>query len=104
MSHGRCAAHCGCGINRRRFLAGSAASVAGLTLLAGCEQSAQMASIEKIAPCGPASTHRPRIQAAFVRRQEDYGMWWPGAVYDGEAARERYTQDVRATAEELSPQ
>ncbi|MBN1816697.1 MAG: twin-arginine translocation signal domain-containing protein, partial [Sedimentisphaerales bacterium] len=80
MGKGRCAAQCDCGLNRRTFLAGSAASVAGLTLLNGCQRWAGSAKMEKIAPCGPAGRYTPTIKAAFVRRQEEYGMWWPGAV------------------------
>jgi hypothetical protein len=40
----------------------------------------------------------PTIKAAFVRRKEEYGMWWPGAVYDGEAARKKYTDQMIKTA------
>jgi hypothetical protein len=50
---------------------------------------------------GPASGYVPRIKAAFVRRKEEYGMWWPGAVYDGEAAREKYTEELIRTADNL---
>jgi len=52
-------------------------------------------------PCGPASKYVPTIKAAFVRRKEDYGMWWPGAVYDGEAARRKYTAQLTQTAKTL---
>ncbi len=27
-------------------------------------------------------------------------MWWPGAIYDGEAAREKYTEKIRKTEEQ----
>ncbi|MBN1124103.1 MAG: hypothetical protein JXA82_03785 [Sedimentisphaerales bacterium] len=101
MGKGRCAAHCDCGLNRRTFLAGSAASIAGVTLLSGCNQWAGSAKTEKIAPCGPASRYTPTIKAAFVRRQEEYGMWWPGAVYDGQAARDKYTAAMQETARGL---
>jgi len=47
---------------------------------------------------GPASGFVPNIRAAFVRREEEYGMWWPGAVYDGEAARKKYTEELSDTA------
>jgi len=52
-------------------------------------------------PCGPASEYVPTIKAAFVRRKEDYGMWWPGAVYDGKAARRKYTAKLIETAKAL---
>jgi hypothetical protein len=44
----------------------------------------------------------PTVKAAFVRRKEDYGMRWPGAVYDGEAAKQKYTAQMRQTARSLS--
>lgn len=52
-------------------------------------------------PKGPASKYVPVIKATFVRRKEDYGMWWPGAVYDGESSRRQYTAALRQTAESL---
>ena len=98
----RCAAHCRCSINRRRFLAASAASAAGLVFLGGCQDEMMRSDgIDAVAPCGPASTYTPRIKAAFVRRQEEYGMWWPGAVYDGQAAREKYTTAIADTGKRL---
>jgi len=50
---------------------------------------------------GVASGYVPKIKAAFVRRREEYGMRWPGAVYDGEAARTKYTDDLRKAAATL---
>ena len=41
-----------------------------------------------IKACGPASTYIPRLMAAFVRRQGEYGMKWPGQIYDGAKLRE----------------
>jgi hypothetical protein len=41
------------------------------------------------------------VKAAFVRRKEDYGMWWPGAIYDGEAAREKYTMELNQASESM---
>jgi hypothetical protein len=43
----------------------------------------------------------PTVKAAFVRRKEEYGMWWPGAVYDGEAARAKYTAQLNEATKEL---
>ena len=54
-----------------------------------------------IRACGPASKYVPTIKAAFVRRQGEYGMLWPGAVYDGEAARKTYTDKMTDTARQL---
>jgi hypothetical protein len=43
----------------------------------------------------------PTVKAAFVRRKGDYGIRWPGAVYDGQAARGKYTVQLTRAAEEL---
>ena len=51
---------------------------------------------------GPGAGYIPKIKAAFVRREENYGMWWPGAVYDGESAREKYTEDLKLAAREYN--
>jgi hypothetical protein len=50
---------------------------------------------------GKASGFVPKIKAAFVRRNEEYGMRWPGAVYDGEAARNNYTEKLKKASDEL---
>ena len=102
----RCAAHCGCsgqGISRRAFLQGSAAGIVGVSTLGGCSSTwmAGASGLERIEPCGPASKYVPTVRAAFVRRKEDYGMWWPGAVYDGVAARQEYTALLKQTATNL---
>ena len=88
----------GHGISRRTFLRGSA-GVAGGLLLSGCSRRlAKLAPEERIRPAGPASQYTPTVHAAFVRRKEEYGMRWPGAVYDGEAARAKYTRLLKQTA------
>ncbi|MBL7133498.1 MAG: twin-arginine translocation signal domain-containing protein [Phycisphaerae bacterium] len=91
----RCAAH---GLSRRDFLAGS--SVASAAFLSGCTPQQIATSSPKLAQAGPASRCVPTIKACFVRRKGDYGMWWPGAVYDGKAARKKYTQLIAATAKQ----
>ena len=53
---------------------------------------------------GPGSRYLPKIRAAFVRRKEDYGMLWPGAIYDGEKARRDYTRQLRTAEKELGLQ
>jgi hypothetical protein len=72
-------------------------------LLQGCNALVRepMVTQNPIRACGPASKYTPTIQAAFVRRQEGYGMLWPGAVYDGQAARKRYTEKMMSTANKL---
>ena len=44
-------------------------------------------SVRKVEPEGRASSKCvPTVEACFVRRKGEYGLRWPGAVYDGEAA------------------
>jgi len=50
---------------------------------------------------GHASGYVPKIRVTFVRREEEYGMWWPGAVYDGETARKKYSEKLKQTAQSL---
>ncbi len=57
--------------------------------------------IEAIINAAPGHQATPRVKAVFVRRKEDYGFGWPGAVYDGEAALKNYTQQIQETAEDL---
>ena len=55
----------------------------------------------EIRPWGPASKCVPNVKACFVRREGEYGMRWPGQIYDGEAARTKYIGQIRAEAQEL---
>lgn len=50
---------------------------------------------------GPGTKYVPRIKAAFVRRQGDYGMLWPGAIYDGEQALKMYREQLLAAEKKL---
>ena len=107
MSSGRCPLHCHDGqcVSRRGFLQGSAAVLAGTSFLAGCSSLSQnRVASRPIRQCGPASKCTPVLWAAFVRRQGEYGMLWPGAVYDGEAARTMYAAQVTETAAKLGAQ
>ena len=101
----RCPLHCNGNhdYTRRDFLRSSAGLLAGAVLSGGCSSmlSSELANFEPIHPCGPASKYVPTIHAAFVRREEDYGLWWPGDVYDGKAARKMYTRKMRETAQSL---
>ena len=100
MPENRCPAHCsGHHVNRRDFLKTTAITAAGTALLGGCAFSGDGIPFSKpIKAAGPASKYTPGVKAAFVRRKEEYGMWWPGAVYDGEAARAKYTEELIKTA------
>ena len=101
MSSGRCPLHCNAGhkFTRRDFLHGSAALLAGSSVFSGYASLGGIkAAVKPIRPCGPASKYVPTVKAAFVRRKEDYGMWWPGAVYDGKSTRRMYTKKLKETA------
>ncbi len=101
MGGNRCAARCGNHgrVARREFL--TAASLTSATLLGGSWSLGAEARADKIEPHGPASKCVPVIKACFVRRKDDYGMRWPGAIYDGEAARKQYTKNIGAAAKRL---
>ncbi len=104
MASGRCPLHCGTyhKCTRRDFLRSSATLLAGSSVLAGCASlGSRNIVLAPIRPCGPASVCVPTVKAAFVRRKGDYGIRWPGAVYDGEAARGKYTVQLTRAAEEL---
>jgi len=104
MSGRRCPLHChACsGVSRREFLKGSTVVLAGSTLLAGCSSLGRRGgAAEPIRQCGPAAKCTPVLWAAFVRREGEYGMLWPGAVYDGAAAHKMYTTKVTDAARQL---
>ena len=105
MGSGRCPLKCSCNHNlsRRQFIRGSAGLVAGSVLLQGCNSLMKepMVTQNPIRACGPASKYVPTIKAAFVRRKEEYGMRWPGAVYDGQAALKMYSDKMISTAKKL---
>jgi len=88
--------------SRREFLAAASAAVASIPLLKPPLLAAAEAAAPQPGPRGPASRCVPAIKACFVRRKGDYGMAWPGAVYDGEAARKKYAEQIVATAKELN--
>ncbi len=103
MSSSKCPLHCNHshGLNRRMFLRGSAGIVAGSILAPGLNAFAASKGLAgSIKPSGPASTYTPKVKAAFVRRKGEYGMAWPGAVYDGVAAKEKYTEGLGKTAQQ----
>jgi hypothetical protein len=82
---------------RRRFLLNLSGVPGVPALLAGQATGTK----PQIAPCGPASKYTPVVKAAFVRRKGEYGMLWPGEIWDGEAARKKYRQEVDAAAKRL---
>ena len=51
---------------------------------------------------GPASKYKAKLKVAFVRREEDYGMRWPGQVYDGKSAFKKYYDEIIQTGKNLN--
>lgn len=102
MLTNRCAVGCsGCtALGRREFLA--AVSAGSASLVAGSFSAAGEATVSKVKPHGPAARCVPTIKACFVRRKADYGMRWPGAVYDGKAALAKYKRQIAAAAKDLN--
>jgi hypothetical protein len=103
-SRGPCGGCCTGGLSRRRFLAASGAAALGPALLSCAGPGASLGGVDadrRIAAAGPGSTYKPLLHAAFVRRQGEYGMRWPGAIYDGEAALHLYRTLVVAEAARL---
>ena len=86
-------------VTRRQFVLGACGAACGCSL-AGCASAgsagggwlAPASGIKerRIKPCGPGSKYSPKLAVAFVRRKEDYGILWPGAIYDGQAALANY--------------
>ena len=104
MRINRCAARCsGCrGVSRRDFVTTASASLVSASFLGGWLASDRFAQAATIEPKGPAAGCVPKVKACFVRRKDDYGMRWPGQIYDGEAARKKYTDEITATAKKLN--
>lgn len=102
---GRCDSQCehSRGVSRREFVKTGSASVVAGSLFGGLFASGP-ARAQSIKPNGPASQCVPKVKACFVRRKGDYGMRWPGQVYDGEAARAKYVDQITAAAKEIGIQ
>lgn len=87
-------------LGRRGFLLSTSGLLLGSHLLPRTSLGAE-SGFGAIAPHGPASKYTPTVKMAFVRRKGEYGMWWPGAVYDGEAALKKYRELAKQTGQEL---
>lgn len=87
--------------SRRGFLATATGAMLGPSLLAGMIGATESSGERRIAPAGPASKYVPTMKVTFVRRKEEYGMLWPGAIYDGAAALREYREKIEQTAEKL---
>jgi len=102
MCSSRCAAGCCGAMTRRGFLSASAAA-AGAVMLGGRLLGAQDAPpAGEPAWQGPGRKYQPILRACFVRRKGEYGMRWPGQVYDGEAARKIYIQKIQDAGKDLN--
>ena len=88
-------------ISRRHFIVNTSALAAGAFLLPHVANSKE-SSTELVKQCGPASKYTPTMMAAFVRRKGEYGMRWPGQIYDGKAAFKKYHQQITKTAKNLN--
>ena len=108
MKKSRCIAQCNCNAGRREFLKKSGIFTAGSLAVNSlfvpdfklyAEEKGVMMPV--IQGYGKASGYQPKIKAAFVRRKGEYGMRWPGAVYDGEAAMKNYTEKLNQASGEI---
>ncbi len=87
--------------NRREFVKNSGLAAMGLMTLPSLLGSFRFAAGPDLPHFGPAGNYTPIIRAAFIRREENYGMLWPGEIYDGEAARKNYIEKIRTAAKEM---
>jgi len=87
--------------SRRGFLAGACGAAIGSSVLADVLAAMEATGERRIAPAGPASKYTPSIRAAFVRRKGEYGMRWPGQIYDGKAALAKYRKQMDQAAAEM---
>ena len=88
--------------SRRTFIKTTGGAMLGSVLLPESAFALGSNFEQKIKKGGPASKYVPKIKVTFVRRKEDYGMWWPGAIYDGEAALKKYRSELKKSANDLN--
>ena len=89
-------------ISRRSFIVNTGNFAIGAFLLPHLAWAKEFSEIDIIKSCGSASKYTPKLMAAFVRRKGEYGMWWPGQIYDGEAAFIKYKQQILETEKKLN--
>ncbi len=75
---------------RRTFLKMSAGATLSASEISTFGFAADSEPLRSITLKGPGARYTPTIAAAFVRRKGDYGILWPGAIYDGDAAIKNY--------------
>ncbi len=87
--------------SRRKFISHTGYGLLGVVILNDMIDLLGAETEKGIAPVGPGSKYVPRIKAAVVRRAEEYGMRWPGQVYDGREAQKNYCRQASTAAAEL---
>ena len=88
-------------INRRKFIITSGLTSFGLMISPDILNALALQGQNKIKAHGPGADYIPSLKIAFVRRKEEYGMWWPGQIYDGEEALKKYNKQILETAKKL---
>jgi len=100
-----CSRYCGLSRSRRDFIQfAGGVLLTGPSVLSSIARDVAAEKIRRIAPAGPASKYTPKLKVAFVRREGEYGMLWPGAIYDGEKALTRYRTQIEKAAMDLGIQ
>lgn len=87
--------------SRRSFMLRTGYTVLGTFFIHPFIRALGLPDFTNIRQNGPASKYTPYLKVAFVRREEEYGMWWPGQVYDGKTALVNYTKQILETGREL---
>ena len=88
-------------INRRNFIKTSGLTTFGLMISPDILSALALQDQDQIKAFGPGSDYITSLKIAFVRRKENYGMWWPGQIYDGEEALIKYNKQILETAKKL---
>ena len=87
--------------SRRKFISRTGSGLLAAALFNDMNNLLAAQTEKGIAPAGPGSKYVPGIKAAVVRRAGEYGMRWPGQVYDGREAQKNYCRQANTAAAEL---
>jgi hypothetical protein len=88
-------------MNRRNFIITSGLTTFGVVISPDIFGALTFKDLDQIKAFGPGADYIPYMKIAFVRRKEEYGMWWPGQIYDGEAALKSYKKQILESAKKL---
>ena len=88
-------------MNRRNFITTSGLTTFGVMISPDVFGALTFKDRDQIKAYGPGADYIPSMKIAFVRRKEEYGMWWPGQIYDGEAALKSYKKQILESAKKL---